>query len=58
MLDKPILKGKVVTLRPITAEDAEAMFASLSDREAMKLTETQQDFTLEQVRAFCARRRR
>ncbi|MDZ7704419.1 MAG: GNAT family protein [Trueperaceae bacterium] len=44
-----------MTLRPIAATDAEAMFASLSDEEARRLTGTQQTFTLEQVRAFCAR---
>ena len=55
MLAKPVLEGKRVTLRPITAADAEAVFASLSDAEGRWLTGTQQDFTLAQVRAFCAR---
>ena len=55
MLDKPVLRGERVTLRPITVRDAEAMFAGLSDEEAMELTGTQRTFTLEQVRAFCAR---
>ncbi len=55
MLDKPILKGEWVTLRPITTEDAEAMLAGSSDEETRELTGTQQTFTLEQVRAFCAR---
>ena len=55
MLDKPTLKGEYITLRPITAEDAEDVFDSLSDQEAMRLTGTQQAFTREQVRAFCAR---
>ncbi len=54
MLDKPILKGKTIALRPITAEDAEAIFAGLGDEEALKLTGTQENFTLAQVRAFCA----
>lgn len=52
---KPVLTGKTVTLRPVTAEDAEAMFATLGDEEAMRLTGTQQTFTVEQVKAFCAR---
>ena len=55
MRDKPILKSKHITLRPITEEDAEAMFAGLSDAESQRLTGTQQDFTLAQVQAFCAR---
>ena len=49
MLDKPVLRGQNVMLRPITAEHAEAMFAGLSDGEAMRLTGTQEAFTLEQV---------
>ena len=55
VLNKPILKGEKVSLRPITLNDADAMFAGLSDEEAMKLTGTQEMFTLAQVRAFCAR---
>lgn len=55
MLEKPILRGTRVTLRPITERDAEAMFAGLSDEESMRLTGTQETFTLAQVRAFCAR---
>ena len=55
MLEKPILKGEKIVLRPITEADAENIFASLSDEESMKLTGTQETFTLEQVQAFCAR---
>ena len=55
MLAKPLLKAKNILLRPIGPEDANAMFASLQDQEAMQLTGTQQSFSLEQVRAFCAR---
>ena len=55
MLEKPILKGEQVTLRPITEKDAKAVFDGLSDEEAMRLTGTQETFTLAQVRAFCAR---
>ena len=54
-MNKSVLKGKRVVLRPLTERDAEAVFASLSDEEAMRLTGTQGTFTLEQVRAFCAR---
>lgn len=55
MLDKPVLKSDKITLRPITENDAEAVFAGLSDEEAMRLTGTQETFTLEQIRAFCVR---
>jgi RimJ/RimL family protein N-acetyltransferase len=55
MLNKPTLKGKTIVLRPIAAEDAKAIVESLSDKEAMRLTGTQQSFSLEQVQAFCAR---
>ncbi|MCA9897443.1 MAG: GNAT family N-acetyltransferase [Ardenticatenaceae bacterium] len=55
MLEKPILRGKKVVLRPITVADAEAMFASLADAESMRLTGTQQTFTFEQVQQHCQR---
>ncbi|MCA9918737.1 MAG: GNAT family N-acetyltransferase [Anaerolineales bacterium] len=55
MLDKPILTGERVILRPITVDDAQAMFASLSDAESMRLTGTQQTFTFEQVQQHCQR---
>ena len=55
MLEKPILRGERVILRPIVAEDAQAMFASLADEESMRLTGSQQDFTFEQVEEYCKR---
>lgn len=55
MLDKPILRGEVVVLRPLTPGDAAAIFASLHDAEVRRLTGTQQQFTLAQVEAFCCR---
>jgi RimJ/RimL family protein N-acetyltransferase len=55
MLDKPSLVGTNVVLRPITAADAEAMFASLSDEESMRLTGTQATFTFDQVEQYCRR---
>lgn len=55
MLKKPILTGEHITLRPITVDDAEPMFAALSDEESMRLTGTQQTFTFEQVQQFCQR---
>ena len=38
MLEKPILAGERVVLRPISLADAAPMFASLSDKESMRLT--------------------
>lgn len=53
MIEKPILIGERIRLRPITVEDAPEMFAALSDEESMRLTGTQAKFTLEQVERFC-----
>ncbi|MCB8960434.1 MAG: GNAT family N-acetyltransferase [Ardenticatenales bacterium] len=55
MLEKPVLYGEIITLRPIVKEDAPGMFAALDDVESMRLTGTQASFTFEQVEAFCAR---
>lgn len=55
MIEKPVLTGRRVTLRPITPDDAPAMFAALDDAEGMRLTGTQQTFTLAQVRQHCVR---
>lgn len=55
MLEKPILEGETIYLRPLGPADAPEIFASLSDEESMRLTGTQQTFTLEQVEAFYAK---
>lgn len=55
MLEKPTLLGESVLLRPITAADAAVMFASLSDKESMRLTGTKGAFTFEQVQNYCRR---
>jgi RimJ/RimL family protein N-acetyltransferase len=55
MLEKPILIGPTLLLRPITVNDAPAMFASLSDRESMRLTGTQKTFSFEEVQRHCQR---
>lgn len=52
---KPVLRGGRVVLRPLTAEDAEAMYASLDDPVSMRLTGTHAKFSLEDVQAHCAR---
>jgi RimJ/RimL family protein N-acetyltransferase len=53
VIDKPVLVGSRVTLRPLVAGDATAMFASLEDEEAMRLTGTQAVHTLEDVQRHC-----
>lgn len=50
---KPTIEGQKINLRPITAEDAPAMWAAIKDEESMRFTGTQQSFTFEQVEAFC-----
>ncbi|MAT45293.1 MAG: GNAT family N-acetyltransferase [Anaerolineaceae bacterium] len=55
MLDKPILTGQTIYLRPITVDDAENMFNSLADEESMRLTGTTQTFLFEDVLAYCKR---
>jgi RimJ/RimL family protein N-acetyltransferase len=52
---KPILNGPRVTLRPLTRDDAPAMFASLDDPELRRLTGTHASHSLEDVTAHCAR---
>lgn len=54
--DKPTLYGTRVTLRPIVAADAEAMFAGLDDPEAKWLTGTHREFTLDEIRSWAASR--
>ncbi len=54
-MEKPTIIGTNIVLRPITADDADAMFASLSDEESVRLTGTQAVFTLEEVQNYCQR---
>jgi RimJ/RimL family protein N-acetyltransferase len=55
MVEKPVLSGRRIVLRPITEADAADMFASLSDAESMRLTGTLDTFTFEQVENYCRR---
>lgn len=48
-LVKPSLFGKLIKLRPLNVADAQAMYASLDDEEAMKLTGTQHNYSFEDV---------
>ena len=47
--DKPTIVGPLVTLRPIVAGDAEAMWLSLADPESIRLTGTHAEFTRPQI---------
>jgi RimJ/RimL family protein N-acetyltransferase len=54
--DKPTLVGSRAVLRPMSADDAEAFFASLADDESTRLTGTHQSFTFEQIQQWAASR--
>ncbi|WP_265522241.1 GNAT family N-acetyltransferase [Oerskovia flava] len=45
----PVVHGEMVRLRPIEERDADRLWESLQDPEAMRLTGTTADFTREQV---------
>ena len=55
-MEKPTLQGEMITLRPIRADDSEAMWLSLDDPEGARLTGTTEKFTREQIDAWCASR--
>ena len=48
------MRGELVRLRPIVASDADRMWESLQDPEAMRLTGTTADFTREQIGEWAA----
>src|SRR3990170_4852673 len=50
------LVGERVTLRPIVAVDAEAMWEQVNDAEGNDLTATTATFTRDQIAAWCASR--
>jgi RimJ/RimL family protein N-acetyltransferase len=50
----PTLRGELVTLRPVRAEDADAMWDMLSDEEGNRLTGTTRTFTRAEVDEWCA----
>lgn len=54
-ITKPILRTGRISLRPLTASDADVMYASLSEPEATRLTGTQVQHTLEEVQFHCER---
>ena len=53
---KVTLQGDVVTLRPIVAEDADAVWEMVHDLEGNDLTGTTETFDREQIDAWCAAR--
>ena len=53
---KPTISGGLVTLRPVTAEDADASWEMVHDPEGIDLTATAVSFTREQVEAWCGSR--
>jgi len=55
-MEKPTLQGEMLVLRPIRADDADAMWDMLADPEGRRLTGTTETFTREQVDAWCASR--
>ncbi|MCU1431689.1 MAG: GCN5-related N-acetyltransferase [Actinotalea sp.] len=53
-MDTPVLHGEMVVLRPIRAEDADAVWELVNDPEGMRLTGTTTTFTREQIDTWCA----
>jgi RimJ/RimL family protein N-acetyltransferase len=51
---KPTLRGELVVLRPIRADDASAMWEMLNDAEGRRMTGATTAFTREQVDKWCA----
>lgn len=55
MRDLPVLQGKTVFLRPLTAEDAPQIFAQFGHKEVDRLTGSTETFTFEKVAGFYGR---
>lgn len=53
-MDKPILAGEIVTLRPVRAEDAEASWQLATDAEARRLSGVTTAVSREEVADWCA----
>ena len=53
---KPLLKGELVSLRPVSVDDAAAMWEMVNDPEGSDLTDTTTTFTFEQICDWCATR--
>ncbi len=53
-MDKPVLRGELVVLRPIGPQDVDAMWEMLNDPEGRRLTGTTREYTYEETQAWCA----
>jgi RimJ/RimL family protein N-acetyltransferase len=53
---KPTIPGELVTLRPVSVDDVEAMWEMVNDPEGNDLTATTASFTFEQIRDWCSTR--
>lgn len=54
--DKPTIEGVLVTLRPLVASDADAVWEMVHDPEGNDLTATTAQFEYDQTAAWCASR--
>ncbi len=54
--DKPTLRGRRVTVRPLALRDADDLLALLEDADTRRLTGTHDVFTLDQVEQWCRSR--
>jgi RimJ/RimL family protein N-acetyltransferase len=54
VIAKPTLRGEMVTLRPVQADDADASWALVNDPEGRRLTGTTATFTRAQIDDWCA----
>jgi RimJ/RimL family protein N-acetyltransferase len=52
---KPTLSGELVVLRPIRADDADAMWEMVTDPEGSRLTGRNRTSTREEIDAWCAK---
>ncbi|QCB94225.1 GNAT family N-acetyltransferase [Cellulomonas shaoxiangyii] len=55
-MQKPTLQGEMIVLRPVRADDVDAMWDMLTDPEGNRLTGTTRTVTREEVAAWCASR--
>lgn len=55
-MQKPTLQGEMLVLRPVRADDADAMWDMLDDAEGNRLTGTLRSFSRAEVDAWCASR--
>jgi RimJ/RimL family protein N-acetyltransferase len=53
-MDKPVLRGEMLVLRPVRADDAPGLWDLVNDPEGNRLTGTTATFTYEQVEQWCA----